>query len=129
MTLPPKLERELDELVNSEGNIEVIEDPDFINLVFKAFRLGPGYNVTESDLLVRVPRSYPDAGPDMFWVDPDLKLVSGQVPQSAEGIEAYLGKQWRRFSWHRLGGSPWNPLIDNMHSYIEFIRRRLREMK
>jgi hypothetical protein len=128
MTLPPKLQRELDELLGASHNIEVSEDPDFINLVFKAFQLGVGYNATESDLLLKIPRSYPDAGPDMFWVDPKITLASGQVPQSAEGIETHLGKQWRRFSWHRQG-SPWNPMIDNMQSYIEFIRRRLREMK
>jgi len=126
MALPSKLKRELDELASY--NIEVSEDSDFIYLVFNGFRLGSGYSAMASDLLLKIPRSYPDAGPDMFWVDPNLTLASGQIPQSAESIEAILGKQWRRFSWHRPGNG-WNPTIDNLHSQIEFIQRRLREMK
>jgi hypothetical protein len=128
MTLPPRLQREIDELGGESYNIEVSEDPDFINLIFKAFPLGVGYSATQSDLLLRVPRSYPDAGPDMFWVDPQITLDSGQIPQSAENIETYLGKSWRRFSWHRPGNA-WNPTIDNIHGHIEFIRRRLSEKK
>ena len=106
---------------------EVIEDPAFINLVFGAFPLGEGYSADRSELLVKVPRSYPDAGPDMFWVDPGVTLASGVVPQSAEHVETHLNRPWRRFSWHRQGS--WNPNVDNMHSHIEFIRRRLREKK
>ena len=127
MTLPPKLQRELDEL-NAQFQIEVYEDPDFINLVFKDFKLGDGYSVAASDLLMRVPRSYPDAGPDMFWVSPEVKLASGALPQAGESIERYLDKDWRRFSWHRPGNQ-WNPTVDNMHGQLEFINRRLREQK
>jgi hypothetical protein len=128
MTLPPRLQCEIGELMETPCNIEVSEDPDFINLVFRAFALGEGYSAPESDLLLKVPRSYPEAGPDMFWLDTEITLANGQIPQSAENIEAHLGKNWRRFSWHRQG-SPWNPTIDNIHGYIEFIRRRLREKK
>lgn len=128
MALPPRLQREIDELIDSPCNIEVSEDSDFINLVFKTFPLEEGYSAPVSDLLLRVPRSYPEAGPDMFWVDPEIILATGQIPQSAENIESHLGKNWRRFSWHRQG-SPWNPTIDNIQGYVEFIRRRLREKK
>jgi hypothetical protein len=128
MTLPPKLQREVDELAVTSYKIEVIEDQDFINLVFKAFPLGEGYSAPESDLLLMVPRSYPDAGPDMFWLNPAITLASGQIPQSADSIENHLNKNWRRFSWHRQG-SPWNPTIENIASQIEFIHRRLREKK
>jgi hypothetical protein len=127
MTLPPKLQRELDEL-RSLHDIEVIEDPDFINLVFREFKLGDGYSVVASDLLLRVPRSYPDAGPDMFWVSPTVTLASGALPQAGEGVERHLDRAWRRFSWHRAGNR-WNPNVDNMHGHLEFISRRLREKK
>ncbi len=128
MTLPPKLQREIEELTSIPYAIEVCEDADFINLVFKGFPLGEGYNAPTSDLLLKVPRSYPEASPDMFWVEPEITLATGQIPQSAETIESHLGKNWRRFSWHRQG-SPWNPTIDNIHGFIEFIRRRLREKR
>jgi hypothetical protein len=125
MTLPPKLEGELEEL-RSDYVFEVIEDPDFINLIFKDFALGEGYSLTHSELLLRMPRSYPDAGPDMFWTAVEVLLAGGTVPQAADSIEPYAGKNWRRFSWHR---PPWNPNVDNLHGHIEFIRRRLREKK
>ncbi len=123
VTLPPRLQKELDEL-KSDYQIEVSEEGDWINLVFAAFPLGQGFSPTTSDLLLRIPRSYPDAGPDMFWLDPSVKLSTGQVPQSAESLELCMGRNWRRFSWHRKA---WSPSIDNTHGYLEFIRRRLRE--
>ena len=126
MALPPRLDKELQELL-SEHKVEVSEEGDWINLIFRDFPIGDGFNVASSDLLVRVQRTYPDAGPDMFWLDTKVTLSSGQIPQSAEAIEGpYAARAWRRFSWHRKS---WNPSVDNLHSYLEFIRRRLRDKK
>jgi len=125
MAFPPRLEKELEEL-RRQFSIENGEDASFINLVFKDFPLGEGFNISQSDILLRIPKSYPDAGPDMFWADPNLRLANGQIPQSADQIESYLDKQWRRFSWHRQA---WNPAIDDMHGHVEFIRKRLKEKK
>jgi E2/UBC family protein E len=124
--LPPKLEKELQEL-GPDHRVEVTDDGGFINLVFANFSLGEGFNKPASDLLVRVPRSYPEAGPDMFWVDVSVTLADGRPPQAADAIEGpFAGRQWRRFSWHR---AVWNPSIENIHSFLEFIRRRLREKR
>jgi hypothetical protein len=125
MAVPPKLEKELGEL-RSTHPMEVVEEPGCINVVFKEFTLGEGFSRPTSDLLVRVPKSYPEAGPDMFYTSPEVTLASGLNPQSAEHNEIHIGKQWRRFSWHKAA---WNPSVDNMHGYLEFIRKRLREKK
>ncbi len=127
MALPPKLEAELADLQKSY-EVDTVEESAIINLVFKRFPLGDGYNVASSDLLVRIPRTYPDAGPDMFWVEPNVTLANGAIPQSAEAMENYINRQWRRFSWHWKNGR-WDANIDNMHGYIEFIRKRLREKR
>lgn len=124
MALPPKLESELVDL-RELFVIEVTEDPSVINLVFKGFPLGDGFSIAASDLLIRVPRTYPDAGPDMFWLDPSVTLSNGTVPQAANAFEDYIGRRWQRFSWHWQ--APWNPNVSNMHAYIEFVRRRLRD--
>jgi hypothetical protein len=126
MPLPPRLERELAELRVSHP-IEISEDANVVYVSISEFPLGEGYTKKTSTLLLQIPRSYPDAGPDMFWVEHDITLDTGVVPQAAESIESYLGQTWRRFSWHRQGG--WNPTVDNLHGYVEFIRRRLRERK
>lgn len=125
MTLPPRLQKELDE-VGKDHRVNVQEEGDWIDLVFVDFSLGDGFNRPSSNLLVRLPRSYPDAGPDMFWLDPAVTFSSGQIPQSAEVIEQHIGQPWRRFSWHRQA---WNPSIDNLHGHLEFIRRRLKEKR
>lgn len=126
MTLPPKLQKELEEL-NREHKIGSTEEGDWINLIFCGFALGEGFSTATADLLIRVPRSYPDAGPDMFWVDSSVVLAGGRTPQSADAIEGpYAGRKWRRFSWHRKG---WNPSVDNISGHLEFVRRRLREKR
>jgi len=127
MPIPPRLESELVELQKALA-IEVVEEPTIINLIFRQFRLGDGFNVPASDLLIRAPRTYPDAGPDMFWVEENVRLSTGAVPQSAESVEEHVGRRWRRFSWHWKNGR-WDPNTDNMHAYVEFIRRRLREKR
>ncbi len=125
MTLPPRLDRELAEL-RAGYTLDVVEEADSILAIFRGFPLGDGYNKPDSDLLLQVPRSYPDAGPDMFWLDLDVTLANGAIPQSAEATSTFRGGTWRRFSWHR---ARWDPAIDNLHGHLEFIRRRLREKK
>ncbi len=125
MTPPPKLIKEIEDLGQTLP-IEVIEEPDSIDLVFRNFDVGEGFNLPRCDLLVRMPRTYPDAGPDMFWTTPELTLANGQVPQAAEHMETYIGRRWRRFSWHRRS---WNPTVDNLVGYLEFVRHRLREKR
>jgi hypothetical protein len=128
MPLPPRLEQELNEL-RAQHQIEVTEEADLINVVFAGFALGEGWTLTHSDLLLRIPRSYADAGPDMFWMNPEVKLAGGQLPQAGEPVERLINRDWRRFSWHRPPSSPWNPNVDNLHGHLEFIRKRLREKK
>lgn len=121
MSLPPKLDRELNALQKTY-QVEVCEDSSFVNLVFRNFDLGPGFNVASADLLIRVPLSYPDSGPDMFWTDPRVLLASGQEPQAANAREQYLGREWRRFSWHH---NRWSSVHDSLFTFLEFIRHRL----
>lgn len=118
MALPPRLAKEIEQL---ESRPEITEDGSVINLVFRNYSIPPGYNRPTADLLVRVPLSYPDAGPDMFWMSPPLTLASGVFPQAANSMETYASQQWQRFSWH----TNWKPNTDNLHGYLHFIRRRL----
>jgi len=121
--LPPRLDRELQEL-DPHLRPEAVEDGSFVNLIFLNFPTGSHYNSPTTTLLVRVPLSYPDAGPDMFWADAALMLSDGSTPKSAESVETYNGRQWRRFSWHHNG---WNPTLHDLTTYITFIRRRFNE--
>ena len=63
----------------------------------------------------------------MFWTEESLTLKNGQTPQSAEVIENHLGKRWRRFSYHPYNNRPWNPAQDNIATYLEYVKQRLRK--
>jgi Prokaryotic E2 family E len=133
--LPTQLVEELTEL-KKRFRVEAFEEDAVIDIVISDFPTSSLYNSQTTRVLVRVPRAYPDAGLDMFWTDPELRLIDGAVPAGADQIESYpatgsvpelSGKSWRRFSWHPQPGTPsrWNPAVDNLISYTEFIRRRL----
>jgi hypothetical protein len=132
--IPPQLATELEEL-KVQYKIDVVEEDTVINVIIRGFPTSALFNNPSANLLLRVPRSYPDAGPDMFWTDPELKLLDGTEPTNAQQMEKYpaldsipefSGKQWRRFSWHPQPNSPrrWNPSVDNLASYLQFVRKR-----
>jgi len=102
--------------------VTVVEADSIGNVVFTDYSVPLGYSKTTSTLLVRAPLSYRNGRPDMFWTDIDLMLAQGGVPAQAENIETYLGRQWRRFSWHLQN---WNPATDDLRTYLEFVDNRL----
>ena len=112
------LRQEVENLRNEGFSVEIIEAEGVVNLLLENYALPPIYNKPSTTLLLRVPESYPNGNPDMFWSEMDLLCVNGQVPNTAETIETHLGKQWRRFSWHPQG---WNPGIGNLCMYLEFV--------
>lgn len=123
--LPQQLSLEIDEL-RAEGNeIEFYEDAELIILVLKRYTLPPGYNKASTDVLIKVPLSYPNGKLDMFWTDPDLRLQDSNG-QAATSVETVLGRQWLRFSWHP---QKWNPGADNLLTFLQFINRRLMQLK
>lgn len=135
--LPPQLASEL-EALRIRYKADVVEEPSTINVVLRGYPTSDLYSSPQTNLLLRIPRSYPDAGLDMFWTDPELVLKDRAIPKNADLLERYpaldvvadfTGKQWRRFSWHPQPNGPmrWNPSVDNIESYLEFVNRRFRE--
>lgn len=102
--------------------VEIVESDGMINLVFDDFPIPLFYNKKYTTLLLRLPVSYPNGNPDMFWTDADLTCLNGQIPNKADQMETYLGRQWRRFSWHPQG---WNPGTGNLCMYLEFVNNGL----
>lgn len=110
-------------LIEVAGNkIEVVEAEGMICILIREFLLPRKFNKAITSLLIMLPLSYPNGRPDMFWIDSDILLSNGAVPQSADLIETHINRQWRRFSWHL---STWNPSTDNILTYLEFIKTRL----
>lgn len=106
-------------------NYEVIDGGGWTNLIIRNYRLPPGFDHEQVDLLIRLASGFPDSPPDMFWVDPWIKLAATQAyaPASAQP-EEHLGRTWQRFSRH-LGPGAWRPGIDSLESWVLSIRQLL----
>ena len=48
------------------------------------------------DLLLRLPLQFPEAAPDMFWMDPAVHYADGRAPVNTNA-EVILGRSWETF--------------------------------
>ena len=70
--------------------------------------LPPGrFRIDATDVLFLADQQYPLSALDMFWTELGVVRPDGSIPQNADSMQTYLGRQWRRYSWHRNG--VWNP--------------------
>jgi hypothetical protein len=97
----------------------------FALLQIERFPADAGLAPKEVTLLLRLPPGFPDATPDMFWVDPPLHTKEGAAIPGTESIEQHAGRSWQRWSRHIQG--QWRPGIDNLATYMFYVRRCLRE--
>lgn len=82
---------------------------------------GPGLQPGEVTILLRLPAGFPDVYPDMFWVDPPVRLASGRQIAGTGYMETHLDRSWQRWSRHVI--SDWRPGIDNLSTYLAYVRR------
>jgi len=102
---------------------EVGTDTAFVTVVVSGLALPAGLAPSTADLLLRLPPGFPDAGPDMFWLDPPVAGSDGSTIAGTESRESYAGRTWQRWSRH-IGGQ-WRPGIDNLGTYLAYVRRCL----
>ena len=76
----------------------------FVCLIIYGYVLPCGYTSSTVDLLLRLAAGWPDAKPDMFWMDPAVGYAKGGGPGQAQVRETYLGRSWQRFSRHLPDG-------------------------
>lgn len=121
-----KLREHCDELTElARVEVELIEEPPVrIYMVLKNVQLPPGaYRRAESDVLFIADYQYPASALDMFWTEVDVIRPDGTIPASADQIEQYAGRTWRRFSWHRNG--IWDPMRNGVLDHYELMLDRL----
>jgi len=111
------------------GELEV--GPNFEWFSIKRWRLGAGWNVTDTPVLVLFPPGYPVTPPDNFYTRNDLSLAAGGEPGSTSRHITQAGRTWRQFSWHVEAGD-WKPHAEivkghNMLTFLEGVGRRLSE--
>lgn len=103
----------------------VTAEAGFALLQIEKFPADAGLAPKEVTLLLRLPPGFPDATPDMFWVDPPLRTAAGATIPGTESVEQHAGRTWQRWSRHIQG--QWRPGIDNLGTYMFYVRRCLGE--
>ncbi len=76
--------------------------------------------VARTEILFIGDTQYPISAMDMFWTDLDVVRTDGTPYENSDSIEEYLGRKWRRFSYHRNGiwNHAGNPLMDH-YAFME----------
>lgn len=94
-------------------------------LLVKGFDVSAGgFSPTVTELMIRIPQQYPVTPLDMWYCDPPIRIAAtGQFAIASEVMEAYIGRQWQRFSRHLNGD--WRPGIDSLRSFFSLIQREL----
>jgi hypothetical protein len=110
------------DLVPAPGSLGVVIIPEF--------KIPPGWNQTTTTVKFVVPTGYPLSALDCFWASPDLRLASGNVPQSAQ-IQSPApalpdGAPHLWFSWHVPA---WTPGRDTLLTYARVIYDRFKELR
>jgi hypothetical protein len=95
----------------------------FTLVEIKDYPVGVGLVPVRSNLLLRLPPGFPDATPDMFWFDPAVTTAAGAPIPGTEVRETHNGRTWQRWSRHIQG--QWRPGIDNLATYLAYVRRCL----
>ena len=115
------------EFLSRKGfHYEVTPEGGVLCLVIENYSLPTGYEPSSTSLLLRLPPSYPDGAPDMFWCNPAVRIQSsGAFPVAADQMEPYLGQSWQRFSRHFTGANVWVPGRDSLETYLTLIRGAL----
>lgn len=87
-----------------------------------------GYNMSEADVMIRVPPGYPAQAPDWVYVEEDFRTADGDLPKKAQTPETNPGNDavkegWIALSWHinNLPGVTWTPYKNDLEWYLTTI--------
>lgn len=102
---------------------QVTAESGFVLVQIGEFPFGAGLNPQAGTLLLRLPPGFPDATPDMFWISPAVRTAAGASVPGTELTEQHAGNSWQR--WSRHIQSQWRPGVDNLATYLAYVRRCL----
>lgn len=103
------------------GEVKELRQPDGSTFkIYRDFRLPPEFRPDRVDLLVKLPPTFPDAAPDMFWVHPHVAVVATGGSPKGTSTESLLGQPWQRFSWHLAAGA-WRAGISDIRDFLRCV--------
>jgi Prokaryotic E2 family E len=109
-----------------------ILDAEALVVVLPGYRLPAGWSHARTDILFAIPPNYPAGQPDNICARPDLRLASGSLPGSSQGVQIHNGRPWLQFSYH-IEPRDWRPHADaatgsNLTDYLAGALARFDEM-
>lgn len=124
MTALELLKKNADELAGITGLlIDVIQDDSRLVTLLHDYSLPSGVSAVErTDVLFITDFQYPLSAMDMFWTDVAVVRLDGSIFENSDSIEEYVGRKWRRFSYHRNG--IWNPAGNPLIDHFAFMETR-----
>lgn len=95
-------------------------------LVLTQFVLPLGrYDHASASVLIILPPGYPDLPPDMFYVNPWIKLVATQqYARCADQAHEFNGVRWQRWSRHN---NEWRRGVDGIWTMIKRVEHAFAE--
>jgi hypothetical protein len=110
------------EFLEEKGfDYEIVEAAGEVRVIIHNSPFPQQYAPRTANLMLRLPAGYPNANPDMFWTNPDVKLTNGAYPTNADYHDPSTGG-WQRWSRHDHG---WRGGIDNLRTKLAAVRREL----
>lgn len=118
-------DRQFDELRAAYPDATYAPSPVGMTITVPGVTLEPAdaWNKPATTVRFVAPLGYPQAQPDCFWVDEDLRLRSGALPANTSPNNQ-LGPTLLWFSWHV---SRWSPNNDTLLKYLRVIQTRLHQ--
>ena len=123
--IPPIVQSQFLELQRNYKDAQMREHGNGVVITIPGVELLPKGHWNKDNATVRIlaPAGYPQAKPDCFWVDQDVRLAGGGVPVNT-AFNDQVGENLLWFSWH-VGR--WNPNVDTLKTYFNVVRERLRQ--
>ena len=93
-------------------------------VIVKSHQLPEGhYDVKEADIMILLPSRYPMVPPDMFYLEPWVRLVGKNAYPKAAGVSfPFVGKNWQRWSRHNR---EWRPGKDGIWTMMKRVEHAL----
>lgn len=91
-------------------------------VIFDDYKVPDAYVPNLVRVLVKLPRLFPEAAPDMFFTTPIVRLANGAAPKGTSTTNI-LNEQWQQWSWHLKPGA-WRPGISDLRDFMRCVRAR-----
>ena len=115
-----RIDRELTMLRENGALVDFVTSPQPA-VIYRQVPTRPGYSaVTETDVLVVIPSSFPGAFLDGAYLPQNSPLLGKVEGAPAQGFLQADGRTWELVSYHPHNGGgapPWNPNRHGVHSY------------